>query len=213
VVVEIILVVFIVFVLVVFVIEFRRRLLRWWWSFGELVRLAIAVASAALAGCSYLPAAQERARTASILSGIDHVVMAEVECGSRVFAGDELCADVMMKDGAKIHFARLGFNSFGSTAVNVVVERAGNLEPRVASCNGTAPPNFHRLSALGHHFHPTLIDVKDAVARYREVMEEVQWWPQCPQFWEVADRRGVSYRYCARRAGATDEPPRPPDCR
>jgi hypothetical protein len=165
-----------------------------------------------MSGCSYLPAQQERARAKSILGDVKDVVLVTVECGSTVFAGDALCAEVMMKDGAKIHFSRLGSHAFGSAAVNIFVDEAGGLVPRVASCAGVSSPNFHRESPLGHHFHPTLIDVKEAVSRYREVMEEVQWWPQCPQYWEVQDKRGVNYRYCARKKDAAEEPPRPSNC-
>ena len=175
-------------------------------------RCIVCLLSVWISACSYVPAQQERARTQAILSAIDNVMLAEVECGSSVLAGDALCAQVIMKDGAKIHFSHLGFNAFGSTAVNVVVDEAGGLTPRIASCGGIASPNFHRLAPLGHHFHPTLIDVKEAVERYREVMEEVQWWPQCPQFWEVQDKFGANYRYCARKTDATEEPPRPENC-
>lgn len=176
------------------------------------MRLTLFVASFALAGCSYLPGQQERARSESILDGIKDVVLVTMGCGSTVFAGDQLCAEVMMKDGAKIHFSRIGFKAFGATAVNIVVDEAGGLVPRVASCSGVSSPNFSRESPFGRHFHPTLIDVKEAVGRYREVMEEVQWWPQCPQYWEVQDRRGVNYRYCARKKNATEDPPRPSNC-
>jgi hypothetical protein len=100
------------------------------------------------------------------------------------------------KDGATLLFDRVGFNSFGSTAVNVFVSEAGGLVPRVAGCDGVGPPNFHRDSALGHHFHPPLIDLKDAKFRYREVLEEVEFWPQCPQYWEAQDKRGQNFRYC-----------------
>jgi hypothetical protein len=75
-----------------------------------------------------------------------------------------------------------------------------------------ASPNFHRAAPLGHHFHPTLIDLKEAVSRYREILEEVEFWPQCPQSWEVQDKRGRNYRYCARRKNTTDEPPVPAGC-
>jgi hypothetical protein len=126
-----------------------------------------------------------------------------------VLASDSLCAEVLTKDGARLRFDRVGFNSFGSTASNVFVAEAGGLVPLVASCDGVGPPNFHRDSPLGHHFHPTLIDVKDAVFRYREVLEKVEFWPQCPQFYEVQDKRGQNYRYCTRRKGAAEEPPKP----
>ena len=166
-----------------------------------------------MSACSWVPAQQERRQTEFLLSTIDNVMLAEVECGSAVFAGDELCAEVVMKDGARIHFSRLGFNSFGVAARNVVVDEAGGLFPRVSSCAGTSSPNFQRESVLGHHFQPPLIDVKEAVSQYRAVLKEVQYWPECPQYWEVQDRTGANFRYCVRKKGATDEPPRPENCR
>jgi hypothetical protein len=73
-------------------------------------------------------------------------------------------------------------------------------------------PNLHREGPLGHHFEPSLIDLKEAVARRREVLEEIQFWPQCPQSWDVQDKRGRNYRYCARKSGALEEPPKPDGC-
>ena len=160
-------------------------------------------------GCSYLPAEREKSRALEILATVDSVSEVHFSCGGRVLANDGLCAEVVTKDGATLRFDHVGFNSFGSTAANVYVVEAAGLVPRVASCEGVGAPNFHRGSPLGHHFHPTLIDVKDAVFRYREVLEEVEFWPQCPQYWEVQDSRGKNYRYCARRKGATEEPPKP----
>jgi hypothetical protein len=160
-----------------------------------------------------LPAQREVERTKEVLRTVDSVATVEVSCSGGVLASDGLCVDLVMKeDGAHLRFEHVGFHSLGSTAVNVFVAEAGGLVPRVASCDGPGPPNFHRESPLGHHFNPTLIDVKDAVFRYREVLEEVQYWPQCPQSWEVQDRRGANYRYCARKQGATEEPPRPASC-
>ena len=166
-----------------------------------------------LSACANLPAQQEKARAERAIAGVSGVVLATVECGSTVFAGDQWCAEVIMKDGAKIHFSRVGLNSFGGTATNVFVDDAGGLVPRVASCSDVGPPNFHRESALGHHFHPTLIDLREAVSRYREVLQEVQWWPQCPQYFETQDKRGQNFSYCARHKGATEEPPRPVGCK
>ena len=160
-----------------------------------------------------MPGQREVERTEQVLGTVDSVSEVHFACGPGLLAGDSLCVDIVMKDGARLRFERIGFNSFGSTAVNVVVAEAGGLVPRVASCEGIGPPNFHRESVLGHHFHPTLIDVKDAVFRYTEVLEEVQFWPQCPQHWDVQDRRGANYTYCARKNGATEEPPRPATCR
>jgi len=163
--------------------------------------------------CSYLPAARERAQADEILRAEQGVVAVEIGCGSAVFASDALCADVVADDGAQIRFERVGFNSFGATAVNVIVAEAGGLVPRIASCDGVTAPNFHRNGPLGHHFAPSLIDLKEAVTRRREVLEEIQFWPQCPQNWEVRDLRGQDYRYCARKKDATEEPPRPESCR
>jgi len=160
-------------------------------------------------GCSYLPAQREKDRTQEVLESVDSVLKIHFSCGGRVLASDSFCVEVVTKDEARLRFDRVGFNSFGSTAVNVFVSGAGDLVPRVASCDGVGPPNFHRDSPLGHHFHPTLIDLKDAVFRYREVLEEVEFWPQCPQYWEVQDKRGQNFRYCARQEGASEEPPKP----
>ena len=162
-----------------------------------------------IVSCSYLPAQREKARAEEILATVDSVSAVHFSGGGRVTASDGLCAEVLTKDGAKLRFEHVGFNSFGSAAANVYVVEAGGLVPRVASCEGVGAPNFHHGSPLGHHFHPTLIDVKDAVFRYREVLEEVEFWPQCPQYWEVQDSRGKNYRYCAHKKGATEEPPRP----
>jgi hypothetical protein len=152
------------------------------------------------------------AKTEAILRTVDTVAEVHFTCGGSLLADDSLCADVVMKDGTHLRFEHVGFNSFGSTAANVFVGKAGGLVPRIASCEGVSAPNFQRGSVLGHRFHPTLIDIKDAVFRYREVLSEVEFWPQCPQFWEVGDKRGKNYRYCARKPDAPDEPPTPDRC-
>lgn len=144
-----------------------------------------------------------------MLRTVDTVVDTKIECGGGVLANDDLCVEVVMRDGARLKFEHVGFSSLGGTAVNVIVAEADGLEPRIASCDGVGAPNFHRQSALGHHFQPTLIDLKDAVFRYREVLEEVQFWPQCPQYWETQDKRGQTFTYCARKPSASAEPPRP----
>ena len=174
--------------------------------------LSGALALGVVAGCSYLPGQREVARTQEVLGTLDNVREVHFTCGGSLLADDSLCAEVVMKDGARIRFEHVGFNSFGGTAVNVFVGKVGNLVPRIASCTAVGAPNFHRAGPLGHHFHPTLIDLEDAVQRYREVIELVEFWPQCPQYWEVQDRRGANFRYCARRDGASGEPPRPAGC-
>lgn len=164
------------------------------------------------AGCSYTPAARERAHVYETLRAIPEVTHTSVGCEGAIFASDALCADVITKEGAELRFERVGFNSFGSNAVNVVLAEASGLVPRVASCTDVGPANFHHEAALGHHFSPSLIDLKDAVTRSREVLEEIQYWPQCPMSWEVQDKRGVNYRYCAHRKEAPADPPRPQHC-
>lgn len=159
-----------------------------------------------------MPAQREVERAREVIGTVDSVASIKLECGGSILASDRWCADLVMKDGARLKFERIGFNAFGSSALNVFVADAAGLAPRIASCEGVATPNFHRESALGHRFHPTLIDVKDAVFRYKEVLEEVQFWPQCPQYWETQERRGTNFRFCARKAGAAEEPPRP-ECR
>lgn len=163
-------------------------------------------------GCAYTPAGRERMHAYDTLRGLPDVVETSVGCEGALLASDSLCAEVVLKEGGMLRFEKIGYRAFGSNAVNVVIAEAGGLVPRIASCAAVGAPNFHREGPVGHHFSPTLIDVKDAVTRWKEVLEEVQYWPQCPQFWEVQDRRGVDYRYCARRPDRQDEPPRPDSC-
>ena len=162
--------------------------------------------------CAYTPARRERAHVYDTLHGMKELQQVSVGCEGAILASDSLCADVVTSKGKALRFERVGFNAFGANATNVFVAEADGWVPRVASCEGVGPPNFHREAALGLHFSPTLIDLKDAVTRSREVLEEVQFWPQCPQSWDVQDKRGVNYRYCARRKDSTDEPPRPAAC-
>jgi hypothetical protein len=129
-----------------------------------------------------------------------------------LLASNTLTASVELRDGELIRFARVGYKSFGANAVNVVISEADGLVPRIASCEGVGFPNFHRSAPLGHHFQPSLIDLNDAVRRSGEVLEEIQFWPECPQSWEVQDQRGINYRYCARKKDAGEEPPRPANC-
>jgi hypothetical protein len=165
-----------------------------------------------LSGCAYTPAGRERRHVEGTLRGLKELRNVSIGCGGGILASDSVCADIVSADGKSLRFDRLGFNSFGANATNVVVAEADGWVPRVSTCNGVEPPNFHRQAPLGHHFQPTLIDVKEAITRAREVLEEIQFWPECPQSWEVQDKRGVNYRYCVRRKDAADDPPRPTDC-
>jgi hypothetical protein len=161
-----------------------------------------------------VPSNREIEHASIVLRGIEGVQHVEVERTSRsILASDTLVATITLESGRVIRFERVGYNAFGPNAVNIVVGEAGGLVPRIAGCGGVSSPNFHRDAPLGHHFGPTLIDVKDAVTRSREVLEEVEFWPACPQFWEVQDKRGANYRYCARRKTGADEPPPPAECK
>ena len=176
-----------------------------WGAVGALVLIG--------AACD-LPSNREREFVGTQIRKVAGVQSSRVEPGDgfRLLASDTLTTAVEFPDGKSIHFARVGYNAFGPNAVNVVVSEADGLVPRIASCNGVAFPNFHREAALGHHFQPTLIDIKDALERANDVLEEVQFWPQCPQSWEVQDKFGVNYRYCAHRRDAPADPPRPAGC-
>lgn len=163
-------------------------------------------------GCSVLPANRECEFVHQQLGGISQLKSSQIECAAGLFANDGVFARVEMSDGSVLKFERLGFNAFGSNATNIVLTEASGLMPRVASCDGVASPNFHRDAALGPHLRPTLIDTKEAVSRYRELQEEVEFWPQCPQYYEVENRRGARFHYCAKKPGAPEEPPRPGNC-
>ena len=174
--------------------------------------IAILLLTVVLSACAYTPAGRERAHADETLRGMPEVQQVSVGCEGVLLASNALCADVVTSEKKAIRFERVGFKSFGANATNVVVAEADGWVPRIATCDGVGPPNFHREAPLGHHFQPTLIDIKDAVTRSSEVLEEVQFWPQCPQSWEVQDKFGVNYRYCAHRRDAPADPPRPAGC-
>lgn len=178
-----------------------------------IARTAPALLAILLSACSYIPANREVTTAHDTLSALDGVKAVSIFCNENTFfASNELCADVTLTDGATLRFERIGPSAFGSTAVNVVVGDAGGLVPRIASCNRVGSPNFWRGAALGHHFQPTLIDVKEAVIRHNEILEEVQYWPRCPMYWELQDGGGANYRYCAHRRDEPADPPRPDGC-
>src|SRR5918993_945579 len=88
-------------------------------SKGLVLYLVLSVSA-----CSYLPAGRERARVIELLQAEEAVKQVSVGCEGAILASDRLCADVVVGEGAKIRFERVGFNSFGSTAVNIVVAEA-----------------------------------------------------------------------------------------
>jgi hypothetical protein len=137
-----------------------------------------------------------------------------VSCGDNEQSPDNgVCATVAMTDGAVLRFAELGFGSFGPVPSRVRVVEAGGRVPLVVSCDARVTvADVDRTGLFGHHFTPALDGVRDAIQRYREVVEELEFWPQCPQFWELQGEAATRYRYCAHAAGRGAEAP-PAACR
>jgi len=170
----------------------------------RLVLVAVCLASACtLAG----PREEEFVRlNLGIVTGVTSV---EVACGSGwVAAKGDVCATVTLDTGAQLQFVEVGYKSFGSAPSRVRLAGAGGRSPLVVSCESqSGVAGLDRSGLFGHHFTPALEAVPEAVRRSREVIEELEFWPQCPQFWEVAGSQGGTYRYCAHATGGTVEPP------
>jgi len=138
-----------------------------------------------------------------------------LSCGEHgPFPGEGVCATVAMTDDAVLRFAGLGFGSFGPVPSSVRVIEAGGRVPLIVSCDArTAVADVDRSGLFGHHFTPALDGISDAIQRYRDVVEELEFWPQCPQFWELASEQRTTYRYCAHAPNKPAEaPPRPSGC-
>ena len=194
--------------IVVFEQQLRRRIFGRRWR----IRTLVAFLGCLSVSCAVLPANRECEFVNRQLGGIAQMKTAHIECPTGVFANDNISARIEMTDGTMLKFEHLGFNAFTSNATNIVVAEASGLVTRVASCEGVAAANFHREAPLGHYMRPTLIDTKEAVSRYRELQEVVEFWPQCPQYYAVQNRRGTRFHYCAKKPGAPEEPPRPETC-
>ena len=167
------------------------------------------------AGCGLAPAARERDHVIEQLKAQPSVADAAVGCDEGFEAGSKLCAEVLLSNGGVMRFAGVGYRSFGSSATSIRVAEAGGLAPRVRACGRddvALTAEFHRDGLLGHHFSPGLQDLADALRRHQEVREEFEFWPRCPQFWDVQDDRGVNHRYCAQSINAPFEPPPPMRC-
>jgi hypothetical protein len=158
-----------------------------------------------LISCSNAPGGAERAQPGGTSRGIPGLF-------DKLTRATQDVTDIVTKEGKSLRFERTGSGSYGPRATHVVVGEADGLEPRVRSCTGVGPANFHRDAPLGHHFQPELIDLKEALTRTKEILEEVSYWPRCPMAWEVQDNRGENYRYCARKKGEAAEPPPPQGC-
>jgi len=172
--------------------------------------LAVLVACASSA-CT-LAGTREEAYVREQLAALPLVEAVTVSCGSGwISARGDVCATLAMGEGPVLKFAGVGYDSFGSAPSRVLVAAAGGRAPLVVSCTSqSAVAAFDRGGLFGHHFTPPIEAVPEAVRRRREVIEELEFWPQCPQFWELAGRDGTAYRYCAHAVSAAPEPPPPP---
>lgn len=148
-------------------------------------------------------------RNTGIITGVKSV---QVSCASGwLRAKGDVCLTVTMTEGAKLRFVGVGYQSFDSAPSRVRITAAGGRSPLVVSCESQYDfADLDRSGLFGHHFTPALEAVPEAVRRSKDVVEELEFWPQCPQFWELGGERGTTYRYCAHATGTVGEaPPRP----
>lgn len=190
--------------------------IRWGQTFRFVLGPGMSVVGASLAlglaaGCT-TAGVREREFVRQNLAIIPLVESVRAACSTAVlFAGGDVCATVAMGEGSVLQFGALGYHSFGPVPSRVRLETAGGRTPLVVSCNSQSLfAEIGRDGLFGHHFSPGLDDVAMAIRRRREVIEEMEFWPQCPQFWEMQPKGGPRYRYCAQATGATPEPPARP---
>jgi len=170
---------------------------------------AIGVAALGLAvGCTSAGAREQefvRRNLATVLL----VKNVHVSCSDALlFADSRVCATVLMSEGSMLQFHDLGYQSFGPVPSRVRLAAAGGRSPLLVSCESqSAFADLERGALFGHHFSPPIDDVAHAIQRRREVIVEMEFWPQCPQFWELSKEQGPRYRYCAHATGAVAEPP------
>jgi hypothetical protein len=179
------------------------------WVRLVVVRLTLTGLALAVAAACTSAGAREREFVRQNLAIVMLVENVRTGCNETLlFAAGEVCATVFMSEGAVLRFRGLGYDSFGRVPSRVRVEAAGGRAPLVVSCDSQSEfADFDRNGLFGHHFSPGLDDVAMAIARRREVIEELEFWPQCPQFWERRAEQGPLYRYCAHAAGVPAEPP------
>jgi hypothetical protein len=183
---------------------------------ADFVR-GVAMTAAALSGAAcLLPATREQRHVQDAIGAMPGVAGVLVGCNDNYLAASDLCATVIMRDGLSVHFVGVGYRSFGTAASGVRVSEAGGRAPYVVSCSAGGPiiasttADFQRGGRFGHHLTPALLDLPDAIRRHRELAIHMQYWPECPQYWEGEAADGLRYRYCAHAAGmAPVPPPRP----
>jgi hypothetical protein len=169
------------------------------------------LASCLASACSWA-AAREEAFVRDNLASLPGVEAVQVSCASGwLVSHADVCVTVHMSEGIRLVFSGVGYDSFGAVPSAVQVMAAAGRTPLVVSCDTqTEAAAVGRFGMFGHHFTPALEGVPEAIRRRREVIKYLEFWPQCPQFWEVADKSGTTYRYCAHASGeAAEPPPRP----
>jgi hypothetical protein len=178
---------------------------RWGWS------LALAVAVAVTSACT-LAGRREEASVRERVAALEGVESVEVSCGSGwLTPKGDVCLTVTVNGGKQLRFEGVGYDSFASAPSRVRLSAAGGLSPLVVSCDSRSGfADIDRSGLFGHHFSPVIEAVPEAVRRSIDVVEELEYWPRCPQFWEVGGRQGTTYRYCAHASGVAGEPPPPP---
>ena len=176
---------------------------------SAVVRQALGGLAVCLSAACDLAGSREQVFVHEHMAALPGVEVVHASCSTAlVFADTQVCATVGMSEGAVLRFLDLGYQSFGPAPSRVRVAAAGGREPVVVSCHlRTDFADIGRSARFGHHFSPPIDGVADALRRRREVIEELEFWPQCPQFWELAGEQGTTYRYCAHAAGAAAEPP------
>ena len=162
-------------------------------------------------GCSLAGAREEEFVRANIatISGVKSV---QAACASAwISANSDVCVTVAMSTGKELRFTDVGYQSFDAAPSRVRIAAAGGRSPLVVSCESQSDfADLDRSGLFGHHFSPAIEAVPEAILRSDDVVEEFEFWPQCPQFWELASEQGTTYRYCAHAAGKPAEsPPRP----
>jgi hypothetical protein len=174
--------------------------------------LACLASATIAAGCS-LPGTREQRYAEAELRDIPGVVAAYVACNGRDPAGDLPCAELAMADGSVLRFAGVGYRSFGPNGARVLLAEAGGRRPRVLGCEGVVNvAEIHRGGSFGRQFSPPIADVADAVRRHKEIAVKLEFWPECPQFWEHEGENGID-RYCAEPVAAPAAmPPAHPAC-
>lgn len=172
------------------------------------VRQSFGVAAVCLSTVCACACAREQRFVREHLEAMPGVASVRVSCdGGDVDDPDE-CATVVMRDGAELQFFGLGYRSFGPTSSRVRVGAARGRSPLIVSCQSDlGVMDVHAGGLFGHHFSPAIGGVSDAIRRHRELIEELEFWPQCPQFWELQPAPGLAYRYCAHGSDVLAEPP------